>query len=92
MTAENYNYHRIQAMHKHIKNLEETIRVAKELQEWSNSFVDYIENQHPNTYNEACCFADENLEIEDRLNHAANELEMTREEYNNQYIKPLQKL
>ena len=76
MTANNFNYQRVLAMEKRIKNLEATIRLAKDLQEWSNSFVDYIENQHPNKYNEACCFADENLE-------------MTGKEYINAYIKPL---
>ena len=92
MTADNFNYQRIQAMQKHIKEIEAKLRGADDKLEWFESFADYIAEQHANEYNEACYFADENLEIEDRLNHAANELEMTREEYNNQYIKPLQKL
>lgn len=92
MKAHNYNYQRIEAMQKHIKKLEEKLREAEDKLEWFDSFADYIAEQHANEYNHACNFADENLEIEDRLNHAAKELGMTRQEYNNKYIKPLQKL
>jgi|2_EtaG_2_1085320.scaffolds.fasta_scaffold11694_2 AAA15 family ATPase/GTPase len=92
MTAHNYNYHRIEAMQKHIKKLEAKLRGADDKLEWFDAFADYIAEQHANEYNQACHFADENLEIEDRLNHAAQDLGMTRQEYNNKYIKPLQKL
>jgi len=85
MTAENYNYHRIQAMQKHIKEIEAKLRGADDKLEWFESFADYIAEQHANEYNQACYFADENLEIEDRL-------WKEREEHNNQYIKPLQRL
>jgi hypothetical protein len=85
MTADKFNYHRIQSMEKHIKNLEAKIRGADDKLEWFESFADYIAEQHANEYNQACHFADENLEIEDRL-------WKEREEHNNQYIKPLQKL
>jgi hypothetical protein len=82
MTADNFNYHRIQAMEKHIKEIEAKLRGADDKLEWFESFADYIAEQHANEYNQACYFADENLEIEDRL-------WKEREEHNNQYIKPL---
>ena len=82
MTADNFNYHRIQAMEKHIKEIEAKLRGADDKIEWFESFADYIAEQHANEYNQACYFADENLEIEDRL-------WKEREEHNNQYIKPL---
>ena len=85
MTADNFNYHRIQTMEKHIKEIEAKLRGADDKLEWFESFADYIAEQHANEYNQACYFADENLEIEDRL-------WKEREEYNNQYIKPLEKL
>ena len=85
MTADNFNYHRIQTMEKHIKEIEAKLRGADDKLEWFESFADYIAEQHANEYNQACYFADENLEIEDRL-------WKEREEHNNQYIKPLQKL
>ena len=83
MTADNFNYHRIQTMEKHIKEREAKLRGADDKLEWFESFADYIAEQHANEYNQACYFADENLEIEDRL-------WKEREEHNNQYIKPLQ--
>ena len=83
MTADNFNYHRIQTMEKHIKEIEAKLRGADDKLEWIESFADYIAEQHANEYNQACYFADENLEIEDRL-------WKEREEHNNQYIKPLQ--
>ena len=83
MTAENFNYHRIQTMEKHIKEIEAKLRGADDKLEWFESFADYIAEQHANEYNQACYFADENLEIEDRL-------WKEREEHNNQYIKPIQ--
>lgn len=83
MTADNFNYHRIQTMEKHIKEIEAKLRGADDKLEWFESFADYIAEQHANEYNQACYFADENLEIEDRL-------WKEREEHNNQYIKPLQ--
>lgn len=82
MTADNFNYHRIQSMEKHIKEIEAKLRGADDKLEWFESFADYIAEQHANEYNQACYFADENLEIEDRL-------WKEREEHNNQYIKPL---
>lgn len=85
MTADNFNYHRIQTMEKHIKEIEAKLRGADDKLEWFESFADYIAEQHANEYNQACYFADENLEIEDRL-------WKEREEHNNQYIKPLEKL
>jgi hypothetical protein len=65
--------------------LEAKLRGADDKLEWFESFADYIAEQHANEYNQACHFADENLEIEDRL-------WKEREEHNNQYIKPLQRL
>ena len=85
MTADNFNYHRIQTMEKHIKEIEAKLRGADDKLEWFESFADYIAEQHANEYNQACYFADENLEIEDRL-------WKEREEHNNKYIKPLEKL
>ena len=85
MTADNFNYHRIQTMEKHIKEIEAKLRGADDKLEWFESFADYIAEQHANEYNQACYFADENLELEDRL-------WKEREEHNNQYIKPLEKL
>jgi hypothetical protein len=70
-------------MEKHIKEIEAKLRGADDKLEWFESFADYIAEQHANEYNQACYFADENLEIEDRL-------WKEREEHNNQYIKPLQ--
>ncbi len=87
MTAQNYNYHRIEAMQKHIKKLEAKLRGADDKLEWFDAFADYIAEQHANEYNQACNFADEYLEIEDRLNHAAQDLGMTRQEYNNKLNK-----
>lgn len=67
MTADKFNYHRIQAMQDHIKGLEAKLRGADDKLEWFESFADYIAEQHANEYNQACYFADENLELEDRL-------------------------
>lgn len=64
MTADNFNYHRIQAMQKHIKKLEAKLRGTDDKLEWFESFADYIAEQHANEYNQACHFADENLELE----------------------------
>lgn len=80
MTTDKFNYHRIEAMQKHIQKQEAMLREAEDKLEWFESFADYIAEQYANEYNQACYFADENLEIEDRLNHAA--LGMTRQEYN----------
>ena len=40
MTAENFNYHRIEAMQKHIKKLEAKLRGADDKLEWFESFAD----------------------------------------------------
>ncbi len=99
MTAENYNYHRIEAMgkhieamEKHIKMVETKLRGAEDKLEWFESFADYIAEQHANEYNQACYFADENLELEDRVNYEPSEGDIQEELYTNAYIKPLQKL
>ena len=42
MTADNFNYHRIQAMQKHIKKLEAKLRGTDDKLEWFESFADYI--------------------------------------------------
>ena len=92
MTADNFNYHRIQAMQDHIKKLEAMQREADDRLEWFESFADYIAEQHANEYNQACYFADENLELEDRVNYEPSEGDIQEELYTNAYIKPLQKL
>ena len=92
MTADNFNYQRIQAMQDHIKKLEAMQREADDRLEWFESFADYIAEQHANEYNQACYFADENLELEDRVNYEPSEGDIQEELYTNAYIKPLQKL
>lgn len=91
-TDENFNYHRIEAMQKHIKKLEAKLRGAEDNLEWFESFADYIAEQHANEYNQACYFADENLELEDRVNYEPSEGDIQEELYTNAYIKPLEKL
>jgi hypothetical protein len=68
-TTDDFNYHRIEAMQKHIEKLEAKLRGAEDNLEWFESFADYIAEQHANEYNQACHFADENLELEDRVNY-----------------------
>ena len=92
MTADKFNYHRIEAMYKHIKEIEAKLRAADDKLEWFESFADYIAGQHVNEYNEACHFADETIELEDRVNYKPSEGDLQEELYTNAYIKPLQKL
>lgn len=42
--------------------LKEIRRITKQL-DWSNDFIDYVEDQMPNIYNEACAWADK-MEIQ----------------------------
>ena len=90
MTANNFNYHRIEAMSKRIEELETEVKRVEELNEWLDSFVDYVEHEYVSTYNEACQSADEVLELEDRVNYESSEGDIQEELYTNAYAKPLE--
>jgi len=49
-----------------IDNLEDAVVQLRENVMWFNKFVDYVEEQAGNTYNEACEYADEYASNEER--------------------------
>jgi hypothetical protein len=49
-----------------IDNLEDAVVQLRENVMWFNKFVDYVEEQAGNTYNEACKYADEYASNEER--------------------------
>ena len=48
-----------------IDNLETAVSQLRDNALWLNKFIDYVEEQRPNTYNEACEYADEYSERKD---------------------------
>lgn len=49
-----------------IDNLESAVSQLRENALWFNKFIDYVEEQNINTYNEACKYADEYSTNEER--------------------------
>jgi hypothetical protein len=48
-----------------IDNLESAVSQLRDNALWLNKFIDYVEEQKPNTYNKACEYADEYSERKD---------------------------
>tara|TARA_B100000768_G_scaffold174325_1_gene184490 strand:+ start:1517 stop:1777 length:261 start_codon:yes stop_codon:yes gene_type:complete len=49
-----------------IDNMQEAIYQLRDNALWLNKFIDYVEEQNTNTYNEACKYADEYSTNEER--------------------------
>ena len=48
-----------------IDNLTSAVSQLRDNAFWLNKFIDYVEEQNPNTYNKACEYADEYSERKD---------------------------